>query len=165
MKTHGSGAGRTGNRGIRGFLAGPCATAGNVSIEMALLLTFLLTLTLGAYDFGRLVLDQATVTNAARAGAQWAVLEQIYYSDSAGMIQAARDEAGDVNNQLNITATNFCRCPGSTGTDSCTADCPDGEYAPLYVQVTVQDQTDLLFVYPGISDIQSLSSTSTMRIR
>ena len=60
MKTHGSGAGRTGNRGIRGFLAGPCATAGNVSVEFAILLTFLLTLVLGAYDFGRLVLSQAS---------------------------------------------------------------------------------------------------------
>ena len=165
MKTRRIGAGRTGNRGIRGFLAGPGATAGNVSIEMALVLTFLLTLILGAFDFGRLVLSHASVTNAARAGAQWAVLEQVYANDSAGMIQAARDEVDDVNNQLNITATSFCRCPSSTGTDSCTADCPDGEYAPLYVQVTVQDQVDMLFAYPGVSDIQALSSTTTMRIR
>lgn len=140
-------------------------TGGNVTIEMAFLMTFLLTLVLGAYDFGRLALEQATVTNAARAGAQWAVLAQANASDSTGITQAARDEADDVNNELNITPRSFCRCSGSSTEVACTSNCADGQYAPRYVQVTVQDTLDLLFTYPGIDDIQSLSSVSTMRVR
>ena len=140
-------------------------SAGNVTIELALLATFLLTLVLGAYDFGRLAIEQSTVTNAARAGAQWAVLAQANASDSAGIVQAARDEADDVSNELTITPRSFCRCAGSSSEVACTANCADGVYAPRYVQVTVQDTLDLMFTYPGIDDIQSLSSVSTMRVR
>ena len=140
-------------------------SAGNVTIELAFLMTFLLTLVLGAYDFGRLAIEQSTVTNAARAGSQWAVLAQANASDSAGIIQAARDEADDVNNELTVTPRSFCRCAGSSAEVACSSNCADGQYAPLYVQVTVQDTLDLMFTYPGIDDIQSLSSISTMRVR
>jgi Flp pilus assembly protein TadG len=149
----------------RRFLDPRRGSAGNVTIELAFLMTFLLTLVLGAYDFGRLALWQSTVTNSARAGAQYAVLAQANASDTSGIIQAARDEADDTEAELTITANTFCRCSGSSGTDSCTSNCADGQYAPRYVQVTVQDQLELMFDYPGIDAIQSLSSTSTMRVR
>ena len=74
-------------------------------------------------------------------------------------------EADDTDNELTISTTSFCRCSGSSGTDSCSSNCADGQYAPRYVQVTVQDQLELLFDYPGVDAIQSLSSTSTMRVR
>ena len=77
-------------------------SGGNVAIEMAFLMTFLIMLVLGAYDFGRWATEQATVTQAARAGTQWAVLDQANATDTDGMIQAARDEADDVNNELVI---------------------------------------------------------------
>lgn len=140
---------------------------GNVSIEMAFLVTFLLVLVLGAYDFGRLAMEQAGVTQAARAGAQFAVLDQANAADTAGMIQAARDEAEDPNDELNITARNFCRCPGSSAEVDCSVNCADGQYAPLYVAVTVQDTLDMLFDYPGLPEANSytMTSTSTMRVR
>ena len=50
------------------------------------------------------------------------------------------------------------------------AECPDGKSAPRYVQpryvqVTVQDQVSMLFHYPGVPDVQTLSFTSTMPVR
>lgn len=140
---------------------------GNVSIEMAFLVTFLLVLVMGAYDFGRLAMEQSGVTQAARAGAQFAVLDQANATDTAGMIQAARNEAEDTANALNITARNFCRCPGSSAEVACASNCADGQYAPLYVEVTVQDTLDMLFDYPGLPEANSytLTSTSTMRVR
>ena len=141
-------------------------SAGNVTIEMAFLMTFLIMLVLGAYDFGRWATDQATVTQAARAGAQWAVLDQANATDTDGMIQAARDEADDVNNELVIpTPLSYCQCPGSSTKVNCANDCPDGQYPPMYVEVTVQDEFELLFDFPGVSKTQPLSSTSTMRVR
>jgi hypothetical protein len=141
-------------------------SAGNVAIEMAFLMTFLILLVLGAYDFGRWATEQATITQAARAGAQWAVLDQANATDTAGMIQAARDEADDANNELVIPPPlNYCQCPGSSTQVSCTTDCADGLYPPMYVQVTVQDTFELLFDFPGVDQSQALSSTSTMRVR
>ncbi len=138
---------------------------GNVSIEMAFLVTFLLVLVMGAYDFGRLAMEQAGVTQAARAGAQFAVLDQANAGDDAGIIQAARDEAEDPG--LQVAPDSFCRCPGSAAKDPTCAICPDGQYAPLYVQVTVTDTFDMLFDYPGLPEPSSytLTSTSTMRVR
>ena len=138
---------------------------GNVSIEMAFLITFLLVLVMGAYDFGRLAIEQAGVTQAARAGAQFAVLDQANATDTDGMKQAAKDEAEDPN--LDVDARNFCRCPGDPTEVSCAANCPDGQYAPLYVEVTVTDSVDMLFDYPGLPEkgSYSLTSTSTMRVR
>jgi len=138
---------------------------GNVSIEMAFLITFLLVLVMGAYDFGRLAMEQAGVTQAARAGAQFAVLDQANATDIDGMKQAAKDEAEDPN--LVVNARNFCRCPGSSVEVSCASNCPDGQYAPLYVEVTVNDALDMLFDYPGLPEkgTYSLTSTSTMRVR
>ncbi len=116
-------------------------SGGNVAIEMAFLMTFLIMLVLGAYDFGRWATEQATVTQAARAGAQWAVLDQANATDTNGMIQAARDEADDVNNELVFDPLPFsyCQCPGTSTPWICANDCPDGQYPPMYVQVTVQD--------------------------
>ncbi len=140
---------------------------GNVSIEMAFLVTFLLVLVMGAYDFGRLAMEQSGVTQAARAGAQFAVLDQDNAADNDGMIQAARDEAEDPGLQVNPDS--FCRCPGTTAKDPlcAIAICPDGQYAPLYVEVTVTDTLDMLFDYPGLPEPSSytMTSTSTMRVR
>lgn len=167
MKSQRKGPPRASERPLRAFGRLVKDRGGNVSIELAFLVTFLLVLVMGAYDFGRLFMEQSGVTQAARAGAQFAVLDQANATNTAGMIQAARDEAEDINNELTITATNFCRCPGSTATVNCAANCPDGNYAPLYVQVTVQDSLDMLFDYPGLPETgtYSLSSTSTMRVR
>ncbi len=143
-------------------------SGGNVAIEMAFLMTFLIMLVLGAYDFGRWATQQASITQAARAGTQWAVLDQANATDTDGMIQAARDEADDVNSELVIPPpVTYCQCPGSSTPVTCTNanDCPDGQYAPMYVRVTVQDDFELLFDFPGVSKTQSLSSTSTMRLR
>jgi hypothetical protein len=44
---------------------------------------------------------------------------------------------------------------------------PEGQYAPVYVEVTVTDTFDMLFDYPGLpgTDTYTLTSTSTMRVR
>ena len=138
---------------------------GNVSIEMAFLVTFLLVLVMGAYDFGRLAMEQAGVTQAARAGAQFAVLDQANATDKNGIRQAAWDEAEDPT--LDVDPDWFCRCPGGSQTTDCTTNCADGSYPPLYVQVTVTDTLDMLFDYPGLPEANSytMTSTSTMRVR
>ena len=140
---------------------------GNVCIEMAFLVSFLLVLVMGAYDFGRLAMEQSTVTQAARAGAQFAVLDQGNATDDASMIQAARDEADDPT--LQVDPRNFCRCPNTSVELDCSTNpiCADGQYAPVYVEVTVTDTLDMLFDYPGLpgTDTYTLTSTSTMRVR
>jgi len=139
---------------------------GNVLIEMGILTPFLVLLAVGTFDFGRLVVEQSGVTQAARAGAQFAVLDQGNAADTDGMIQAARNEAEDVDNSLVITARNFCRCPGSNAEVTCTLNCADGQYAPLFVEVSVTNNDfGFLVDYPGIGQSRTLNAVSTMRVR
>ncbi len=144
------------------------ATAGNITVEFGFLLPFLIALAIGTYDFGNLGLQKITVTNAARAGTQYGFTDINTAGDIAGMKVAARLDADDVNSELTVNARQYCVC-SSSGEISCTALCTgeddDSTFPVMFVEVTVQDSIDLMFVYPGISSPQQVAATSTMRVR
>ncbi len=140
---------------------------GNVTIEFGFVILFMITLAIGAYDFGNLGYQKIAITNAARAGSQYGVQDMSTAKDTTGMIQAARNDMNDVANARTINASNFYFCPNQN--PSVVADesviCNDGSFSYFYVQVTVTDQIDLLFPYPFVSSPQTVASTNTMRVR
>ena len=142
----------------------PRGASGNVTIEFGILILILVTLAIGAFDFGRLGYRKIAITSAARAGAQYGTQDLVTAADTAGMTQAARNDIRDAGNALNITARQYCDCPGQ-GEVACTVTCNDGSYSLMYVEVTVPDQVNLLFPYPGITSPRAVVSISTMRVR
>lgn len=140
------------------------ATSGNVMIEAGFLIPLLIVLAMGGYDFGRLALHKITVTNAARAGTQYGTQDLITAADTDGMIQAARNDAGDAEGLLTVNARQYCACTNE-GEVACTASCADGSFSMLYVEVTVQDEVELLYPYPGIGSPKSVETTARMRVR
>lgn len=148
--------------GLRKLL--PRGASGNVTIEFGFLILILVSLAIGAFDFGRLGYRKIAITSAARAGAQYGIQDLVTAADTAGMIQAARNDIKDTNNVLDIAARRYCDCPGQ-GEVACTVTCTDGSFSLMYVEVTVPDQVDLLFPYPGITSPRAVASTSTMRVR
>lgn len=139
------------------------ATSGSITVELALVLTVLPLLALGAYDFGRYGVEQTAMVSAARAGAQAAMLSGAL-ADPAPIIAAVRRDAGDLTGTLDVAVRQFCQCP-SAGEASCSAACTDSAFAPMYVEVSVSDSFDLLFHYPGLPQSLALGATSTLRIR
>ncbi len=143
------------------------STTGNVTIEFGFVILFMATLGIGAYDFGNLGYQKIAVTNAARAGSQFGVQDASTAEDFPGMIQAARNDRNDTANALTINATNYYFCPAQT--PNVVADesvlCDDGSFSYFYVEVTVEDQVELLFPYPFVTSPQSVASTNTMRVR
>jgi hypothetical protein len=140
---------------------------GNVTIEFGFVILFMVTLGIGAYDFGNLGYQKIAVTNAARAGSQYGVQDMSTAANFAGMVQAARNDINDTADALAINADNYYFCPNQT--PNVVADesvlCDDGSFSYLYVEVTVQDEVDLLFPYPFVSSPQTVASTNTMRVR
>ena len=140
---------------------------GNVTIEFGFVILFLATLGIGAYDFGNLGYQKIAVTNAARAGSQYGVQDMSTAANFAGMVQAARNDINDTADALTINADNYYFCPNQT--PNVVADesvlCDDGSFSYFYVEVTVQDEIDLLFPYPFVSSPQTVASTNTMRVR
>ncbi len=142
----------------------PRGASGNVTIEFGFLVLILVSLAIGAFDFGRLGYRKIAITSAARAGAQYGTQDLVTAQDAAGMIQAARNDIKDTGNALDIDARRYCTCPGE-GEVACTATCLDSSFSLMYVEVTVPDEVDLLFPYPGITSPRAVASTSTMRVR
>ncbi len=150
--------------GLRNLL--PRGASGNVTIEFGFLIVILVSLAIGAFDFGRLGYEKIAITSAARAGTQYGAQDMVTAGDTDGMIQAARDDIDDTGDELVITAGRFCSCPGQNpDVPDCSTACDDGTFAYMYVTVTVPEQVNLLFPYPGITSPRTVTSTSTMRVR
>ncbi len=139
--------------------------AGNVTIEFGFVILFMVTLALGAYDFGNLGYQKIAVTNAARAGSQYGVQDMSTAEDTGGMIQAARNDINDIADELTINARNYYFCPGQGEVADQSVLCADASFSYMYVEVTVEDEIDLLFPYPFVTSPQVIASTNIMRVR
>lgn len=138
---------------------------GNALVEIGLLTPVMLGLIVGAVDYGRFAVEQATISSAARAGAQYGIQDQTYAMNTNGMRDAAREDAKDP--ALDVTPLNYCECPEAVGTiiDCGIGICADGTWAPMYVEVTAQRTFDFIFDYPGVPQSKDVIFTSKMRVR
>ena len=136
-------------------------TEGAAAVELAVVAPALMLMVMGAWDFGRAFQENARLESAARAGVQYGVFSTANAQDLAGIVQAARTDAGDQNNELTVTATQVCECPDGSPVD-CSASC-SGDAPRLYVNVLVEQQFATLFPYPGISSPITLSQQAEMR--
>ncbi len=71
------------------------ADSGQAIIEMMILLPIFLVLMIGTVEFGRLAYAYIEVADAARAGVQYGAQNRATASDTAGMQQAALNDAPD----------------------------------------------------------------------
>ncbi len=140
-------------------------SAGNMTIEFGFVILFMVTLAVGAYDFGNLGYQKIAVTNAARAGSQYGVQDMSTAEDTDGMIQAARNDINDTANALDISAGNYYFCPGQGEVADESILCDDGTFSYFYVEVTVEDEIELMLPYPFVASPQVVASTNIMRVR
>jgi Flp pilus assembly protein TadG len=139
---------------------------GTVSVELAFFIPVAAAMITGAVEFGRLGLEQVRIASAARAGAQYGIYDLSSAGDIAGITNAVRLDADDVDNSLMVTATPnpIYRCSDGTvklGNEVCS----DGKYAPMYVEVQVTEAVDLWFGFPGVPSSITLTANSSMRVR
>ena len=76
---------------------------GAVSIELALVAIFLAVICMGTYDFARYSMESLRVSQAARAGLQYALQDPDSADNVDAIKQAVRNDAQDSANLLNIT--------------------------------------------------------------
>src|SRR3989442_5765319 len=142
------------------------AERGSAIIELTLLMPFFLLLLMGTIDFSRVFYTAMAITHAARAGAQYGAQSNGASQDDAGMAQAARTAAQDLDS-LGVTATHYCKCTidGVTLTNptpnTCTGACVGARQ--IYVQVTTSKTFQTLWNYPGIPHTVNLNRTATLR--
>jgi Flp pilus assembly protein TadG len=97
--------------------------------ELAMCVTVLTSILLGATDFGRFAYTYIAVTNAARAGAYYGATTTYtsgnYSTWQSQVQQAAADEIGSISGftKSNVTATAITQSGTSDWTASCTVPC------------------------------------------
>jgi Flp pilus assembly protein TadG len=139
--------------------------AGTSLLELALLMPVLSLLTLGVIDLGRLGYMSIEVSNAARAGAAYGAQSHITAADSAGMVQAAKNDAPDLSG-LSASATYYINCYISgigitrlaRGVTVCSGGRPE-----LYVEVSTTATYTPWFSYRGSPALWTLTGASSMR--
>jgi Flp pilus assembly protein TadG len=139
------------------------------TVEVALMLPFLLLLLMGVVDFAQMVHLAIEVSNAARAGAQYGYQNSATQADAPGMIAAAEDDAADVTTWGANTASYGCMCSdgteqiqmassssGSTSGSSSQCSTPPssctskGTQLINYVEVQTQATYTPLFPWPAV---------------
>lgn len=135
--------------------------SGSSLVEFAMVLPILLLLVLGAIDFGRAYYLSIEVANAARAGAQYGVLNS---SDTAGMQTAAESDAPDVPN-MTATPQVGCEClDGSNSMSPCSSP-PACTGNPVgFVEVTTNATYTPVIPWPSVPVSIPLTGQAKMRI-
>jgi Flp pilus assembly protein TadG len=126
------------------------ARRGGAAVELAVVFPVLLLLLIGVVDYGRVFYTSVTVSNAARAGAEWG------QQDFATQIDTDGTDAGSI--QLN--ATWYCECAGVA--HGCTA-CAGGSAPEVYVEVTATKVVNMLLKYPGLPGSITIVRKATFR--
>src|SRR5688572_25595877 len=137
---------------------------GSAAVELAIVLPVLALVAIVASDFARIYFTGITVANAARAGAQYGAQDLSTSGNTAGMNQAATDDAADAG-AITVSSRSFCRCDAGEVADCTIGSCGAyGEYR-LYVEVTASKTVDMVFRYPGLDPSYTLTRTATFRVQ
>jgi Flp pilus assembly protein TadG len=146
---------------------------GQSAVELAIALPVMILLLLAGGDFARFCYYAITVSNAARAGAQYGSEGLAAAADSAGMKTAAATDASNL--QISSSAKVCSCCSSSVGNLNCTgttatacgssagdcADNPNGNY--IEVDTSVPFTTTI--TYPGIPSSLTLTGKAVMLVQ
>ena len=128
-------------------------------VELALLVPVVALVLVAAADFARVYYMSTALVSAARAGVEYGAQSTTAASDTAGMKQAALNDATNLSG-VTATASKFCECPPSTSHVSCSPTCSGME---MYVQVNTSANFRTLVSYPGIPSTVTLNESALMR--
>lgn len=136
---------------------------GGISVEFAFLVPILAMMVVGAADFGRLALRYAEAKTAASAAIQYATQKQANAVDEDGLRAVALAQTKSPTMTVDVDPP-YCQCAGEPAPQACSVACPDADYPPMYLQVTVRDTLDLMFSYPGVDQTQTVTVASHGRL-
>jgi len=136
-------------------------------VEFALLAPMLIMLAIGLADYGYAIWTRLQVQNAARAGAEYAVLHGWNNGQNSTNIQSAVTGATRLSVAASPAPAVSCGClDPTTGLTSatCGSSCSaNSDTAGTYVTVSAQAAFRPLFGYPGLSFPTAITATEIAR--
>lgn len=146
--------------------------SGSALIELAIILSLLgVPLLLGVIYVGILLSNYIEITDAAHAGALYAMRSSTFAEDTTDIATAARSDASDLGSNLAVTSSIYYVCSGAqdgpqyTDQASAAAACNGGSSHTLeFVQVTASAPITPPASFPGMPRTMTISGTSTMEV-
>lgn len=147
---------------------------GNATIELALAFSFLLTpLMLATTEMAFIVYDSIELSNAAHAGAMYAMISSTFASDSSGIQNAVLNEAGDISNDMTVASNTYYACSAAedgaqyTTEAAANAVCPAnaGNHYLQFVRVTATASITPFVQFKGLPSMWSLQQQSVMEVQ
>jgi Flp pilus assembly protein TadG len=129
-------------------------------VELALGISLITVLLIGATEFGRLAYASIEIAEAAHTGAEYGSQNHTAAADTANMKLAATQSAPDVKG-MTATATRTCTCANGTASTCLAGDCSHSRLIE-YVQVKTTAAVDPLIYVPGLPKSYSIQSQATM---
>lgn len=159
-------------KGRRTMLTRARDDAGSALIETAVVLgLFGVPLLLGTVYSSFLLTNYIDVTDAAHAGAIYAMRSATFAEDANGIVTAAQADASHLGTNLSVTSSIYYVCSDSQdGTQYSTqsdasAACTGASTHPLeFVQVTASAPITPPTTFPGMPRTMTLASTSAMEV-
>ncbi len=134
---------------------------GVASVELALMLPFLLLLLIGIIDVARAAFVGIAVQNAASAGALYGAQGPSFADDTSAVLAAAAADA-QVSG-ITVTTSTFCECSDGTASTCLATDCAANRRMD-FVQVDTSADWIPLFSYPGIPGTVTLNASCIIQI-
>ncbi len=136
---------------------------GGAAVELAVVFPIFVLLLIGIIDYGRLFYTAVTVSNAARAGAEFGAQDFSTQTNTPQMAVVAQADGKDAGT-LDLVTTPprfYCECAGIL--KSPCGVCTGGAAPEVYVEVTAIKTVNLLLRYPGIPASVTVRRTATFR--
>ena len=138
---------------------------GSALVELAVSLPLLTLMLLGAAEFAQFAYVSIETLNAAHAGAVYAATSHGHVSDSTGITNAAKGDAGNLVGMISVTSVNStCTCSDGTNLANCSDNSTClASNTSMITAVTVKTQSTFkpLIRIPGGASTFTLKGTST----
>lgn len=137
--------------------------SGVVFIEAGVVMAFLMLLSLFIWDIGSLFIRQTEITNAVRAGSQYALVKRPVAGDLEPVIDAVKNAAPDGTSPT-VNAELYCLCDGGVEI-VCSDACGGGEERQYFLTIDYADEYEFLFKFPGASKTIALGDSLRVRLK
>lgn len=136
---------------------------GTSAIELALIMPVLLLFMVGTLDLGAAFVRKMEISNAAKAGVQYATVRKPLQGDLTNIRGAVVSALGDtVNESTTINAELYCMCQAVK--QACTVTCAD-ENVSAFVNISVSENfTTPFFNYDWFISEFPLSESTTIQL-
>ena len=139
---------------------------GQSGVELAASMAILSLLLLLASDFGRMYYTYVTVSDAARAGAQFGAQSVVTAANASGIAAAVTSDAGNISLASGSPTVSQCTCISTAkivAQCSTSYNCTTNPFA-TWVTVIVSAPFTTLVRYPGLPNPVTLTSTAQMEV-